>query len=107
MAGRDFTGQSDAQKVRKTSRPDAESEGWNASLVLGNTRRTPKAADEVAEKQNVSQKRGKIQTAWQDVISEAKMTPKSCISKASRERKRGRKCQPGIGENMQSTKSSR
>ena len=34
--------------------------------------RRQKAADEVAEKQNVSQKRGKIQIAWQDMISEAK-----------------------------------
>ena len=77
MAGRDFIGQSDAKKVRKTSRPDAEREGWNASTVLGNTRRMQKAADEVAEKQNVSQKRGKIQTAWQDVTFVAKMTPKN------------------------------
>ena len=68
----------------------------------GNTRRAQKAADEVAEKQNVSQKRGKIQTAWQDVISEAKMTSKGLTSKPSRGVKGGLKCQRCIGENMQS-----
>ena len=58
-------------------------------------------------KQSVSQKRGKIQTAWQYVVPEAKMTPDSSKSKAPRERKGGPKCQPGRGANMQRTKQSR
>ena len=47
----------------------------HASIVLGKTRRAQKTADEAAWKQNVRQKRSKVQTAWQDVISKAKMIP--------------------------------
>ena len=80
MAGRDFRGQNVAKKARKQGFQRKKRRAQmhsNASSVLGNARRAQKAADEVAEKQNVSQKRGKIQTAWQDVISEARMSPKS------------------------------
>ena len=65
----------------------------NASSVLGNTRRAPKTADGAAEKQNVCQKRGKIQTAWQDVISEATMTPKR-LKKQGFQRPKGRTYMP-------------
>ena len=47
------------------------------ALYWGKHAERQKTADEAAEKQNVWQKRGKIQTAWRDVILEAKMTPKS------------------------------
>ena len=56
---------------------------------MGKTRRAEKTADEAAEKQTVCQKRGKIQTAWQDVISEAKMTPKR-LAKQGFQRPKGR-----------------
>ena len=56
----------------------------------------------------MSQKQGKIQTAWQYVIPEVKMTPnrvnKTRLPEAERE---GPKCQPGRGENMQRIKNSR
>ena len=48
----------------------------NASSVLGNTHAAPKTAEEAAEKESVRQKRGKIQSEWQDVISQGKVTPK-------------------------------
>ena len=48
----------------------------NASSVLGNTRAAPKTAEEAAENERVCQKRGKIQSAWQDVISQGNVTPK-------------------------------
>ena len=46
------------------------------ALYWGTHAERQKTADEAAEKQNACQKRDKIQTAWQDVISEANMTPK-------------------------------
>ena len=71
---------------------------------MGNTRRAQRAAEEVAEKQNVSQKRGKILTAWQDVISEAKMTPKR-LEKQAFQRPKGRADMPALyWENTQSAK---
>ena len=48
----------------------------NASSVLGNTHAAPKTAEEAAEKESVRQKLGKIQSEWQDVISQGKVTPK-------------------------------
>ncbi len=89
---------SEAKMSKQSSKarlPEKEKEGSNASTVLGNTRRAQKAADEVAEKQNVSQKWGKIQTEWQEVISEAKMTPKRLETQAF-QRLKGRAYMPAL-----------
>ncbi len=48
-----------------------------------------KTAEGAAEKQNACRKRGKIQIAWQGVISEAKMTPKR-LAKQGSQRPKGR-----------------
>ncbi len=46
------------------------------ALYWGKHTERKNTAEEAAEKQKACQKQSKIQTAWQDVISEAKMTPK-------------------------------
>ena len=67
----------------------------NASSVLGNTRAAPKTAEEAAENERVCQKRGKIQSAWQDVISDAKMMPKR-FEKQAVQRPKGRAGMPAL-----------
>ncbi len=59
------------------------------ALYCGKHTERKNTAEEAAEKQNACQKRGKIQTAWQDVISEAKMTPKR-LAKQGFQRPKGR-----------------
>ena len=54
-----------------------------------NMQSAKKTAEEAAEKQKACQKQGKIQTAWQDVISEAKRTPKR-LAKQGFQRPKGR-----------------
>ena len=45
------------------------------ALYVGKRARREKTTDGAAQKQKVCQKRGKIEAAWQDVISDTKLTP--------------------------------
>ena len=73
--GRVFRGQHDARKGRKTRVPEAATEGLNGSLIWGKHVKHQTTADEAAYKENACQKQGKSQTAWEGVLTGARLTP--------------------------------
>ena len=63
------------------------------ALYGGNQARHEKTTDRVAWKQKARQKRGKIEAAWPDVMSETKMTPEM-LKKQGLERPKKRAFMP-------------
>ena len=77
------------KKPKKQGSQRPKGKAYMPALYWGTHAERKKTAGEAAEKQNACQKRDKIQTAWQDLISEAKVTPKR-LEKQGFQRPKGR-----------------
>ena len=78
----------EAQTTPKGRKNRATREDIHASIVWGKHAERQKTADGAAWKQNMCQKQGEMQTAWQDAISEAKLTPSKVKKQRFQSRKR-------------------